>query len=112
MTLELEPDGTYKAERSACRVINDDWINPNKIYYYKVSPIDKELVWIYESPVSPHWILGCHISKVRPLELDRIERCALRKNNECGHTSSCKMCPVYRGEISKYILQLVNVGEE
>ncbi len=109
ITLELEPDGTYKAERKACKVINDDWISPDKIYYYKVSPIDKELAWIYESPTSVHWILGCHISKVRPCELERIERCIFRKNNECGHMSTCKICSVYKGDIDDYIMGLVNV---
>lgn len=108
-TLELESDGTYKAERSACRVINDDWINPNRIYYYKVSLIDKELVWIYESLTSSHFIFGCHISKVVPLKLERIKRCALRENDECGHTSSCKICKVYRGEVQENILKSVNI---
>ncbi len=67
--ITLELDGTYKADKNACRVINDDFISPDKIYYYKVSPTDKEWAWIYESLVSVHWILGCHISKVRPCEL-------------------------------------------
>ena len=31
------------------------------------------------------------------MELERIERCSFRKNDECGHVSSCKMCPVYKG---------------
>jgi len=112
MILELEADGTYEAERKACRIIDHDWMNPNKIYYYKVSPIDKELVWIYKSPVSPHWIFGCHISKVKPLEVERIERCSFRKNDECGHMGSCKMCPVYKGDVDELIMNLVNVIKE
>ena len=109
VTLELEPDGTYKAERKACRVINGDMINPEKIYYYKVSSIDSELVWVYESPTSMHWIFGCHISKIRPYELEKIERCVFRENNKCGYASTCKRCPVYKGDIDDYIISLVNV---
>lgn len=89
--LELEDDGTYKAKREACRVF-DEWLDPNTIYYYKISPIDDTLVWIYTSPISKHWIIGCHISKIKPIEVERVERCALRKNGRCGYSGSCKMC--------------------
>ena len=89
--LELEDDGTYKAKREACRVING-WLDPNKIYYYKISPIDDTLVWIYTSPTSKHFISGGHISKIKPLDIERVERCVFRKDGECGHMGSCKMC--------------------
>lgn len=112
MILELEADGTYEAERKACRIINYDWMNPNEIYYYKVSPIDKELVWIYKSPVSAHWILGCHISRLDQWNLERIERCSFRKNDECECVRSHKMCPVYKGDMNDLIMNLVNVSKE
>ena len=90
--LEMEEDGTYKAERKPCRIINDDWVDDSIIYYYKVSPIDSELAWVYENKDDKHWKFGCHISHVKSLEQEQIERCVLRKNNECGHSSSCKLC--------------------
>ena len=90
-TLELEEDGTYKAKRDACRVF-DGWLDPNTIYYYKTSPIDDTLAWIYTSPISKHFIVGCHISKIRPLEIDRVEMCSFRKDGKCGRTGSCEMC--------------------
>ena len=89
--LEMESDGTYKAEREACRVIND-WLSPNTIFYFKRSPIDNTLVWIYETPTSNHFILGCHISKVKPLKLENVERCVLRKDGICGKSASCSLC--------------------
>lgn len=92
-TLELEEDGTYKSKREACRVF-DGWLDPNTIYYYKVSPIDDTLVWIYTSPISKHFIVGCHISKIRPLEIDKVTMCSFRKcnNNKCGGLATCRLC--------------------
>ena len=91
IVLELEDDGTYKAKREACRVL-DGWLDSNAIYYYKISPIDDTLAWIYTSPISKHWIIGCHISKIKPIDVERVERCTLRKNGKCGYASSCEMC--------------------
>lgn len=90
-TLELEEDGTYKAKREAYRVF-DGWLDPNTIYYYKISPIDDTLVWVYTSPTSKHFIVGCHISKIKPLDIERVERCVFRKNGICGYAGSFKMC--------------------
>lgn len=88
IVLELEDDGTYKAKREACRVF-DEWLDPNTIYYYKISPIDDTFVWIYTSMTSKHFIIGCHISKIVPIE---IERCVFRRERQCGFTASCKKC--------------------
>lgn len=35
-----------------------------KILYYKESPMDKEMVWIYETKESKIFVRGCHISKI------------------------------------------------
>lgn len=90
---ELDVDGTYKVDepRRACRV-SSEFINPDRIYYYKRSPIDDEQVWIYETPVSERFILGCHISKVTDLEKERVQRCVFRQDDKCGKSASCKVC--------------------
>lgn len=90
---EKEEDGTYNTERMACRIINDDWVNPNIIYYYKVSPICDGLCWIYKNPNDKHFFMGCHISHIRPCEIERVYSCIFhRQNGKCGSTKSCDLC--------------------
>lgn len=100
--LELEKDGTYKAERKACRVV-DELCDSKKIYYYKESPINKEFVWIYKSKHDDVYFMGLHISKITPLELERIGKCAFRKNNACGHAITCKTCFACTGKLEEVI---------
>lgn len=35
-----------------------------KIFYYKESPMDKEMIWIYETKESKRFVRGCHISNI------------------------------------------------
>ena len=88
--LELESDGTYKANRYACRIL-DDRFESNIIYYFKTSPINP-MCWIYETMSSERYVYGCHYSKVLPLELEAVQRCVLRVDGKCGKTTTCKTC--------------------
>ena len=61
IVLELEDDGTYKAKREACRVFNG-WLNPNAIYYYKISNKKNEKTG---SKYYSHFSCFCH--NIHPL---------------------------------------------
>ena len=92
---ELEEDMTIKAERKPCKVLNDEFADPTRIYYGKISPMDNTRVFIYTDKSSTHFILGCHISKVKFIDEQRMEKCTFRKDDECGHYSTCSICSVF-----------------
>lgn len=68
--LVIEEDGTIwtDREKKPCLLKQDDFFtNPVdncKVLYYKESPMDKEMVWIYETKESKSFVRGCHISKI------------------------------------------------
>lgn len=107
--LKLEKDETYKAERKACRVV-DEWCDSKKIYYYKESSFNKEYAWIYKYLHDDAYFMFLHISKIKPLELERIEKCVFRKNNECGHAVTCKGCSVCTGKLEETIMQWIRAS--
>lgn len=55
-------------EKKPCLLRQDDFFTNSvdncKILYYKESPMDKEMVWIYETKESKRFVCGCHISKI------------------------------------------------
>lgn len=68
--LVIEEDGTIWTgrEKKPCLLKQDDFftspLDNCKIFYYKESPMDKEMIWIYETKKSRKFVRGCHISNI------------------------------------------------
>lgn len=65
--LTLCQDGTYEGELKPCFSTTDS-LSKGKVYYYRVSLIDPQFVYIYNNRQSTHFVLDTNIKNIIPIQ--------------------------------------------
>lgn len=84
VSTRVEKDGTLHAERKRCMYLNQSLYNKETEEiecWYKVSPLMNDFVYLYENEDSERFFIGCHISKIKPLDDDEQKEVKMSKNS-------------------------------